>query len=75
MQAAPGMASEAAAAPTAAAPPSRGGSERRVREDDTTVHVRGVRFTKLECVGKGGSSKVFKVRLVFPCISFVFPCT
>ena len=27
--------------------------------------VRGTRYTKLECVGRGGSSKVFKVRA--PC--------
>jgi hypothetical protein len=25
------------------------------------VYVRGIRYTKLECVGRGGSSKVFKV--------------
>ncbi|KAL0032168.1 hypothetical protein WJX77_008646 [Trebouxia sp. C0004] len=34
---------------------------RRVREDENTVIVRGNRYTKLECVGRGGSSKVFKV--------------
>lgn len=31
------------------------------REDAQTVYVGGVRYTKLECVGRGGSSKVFKV--------------
>ena len=34
---------------------------RRVREDENTVVVRNTRYVKLECVGKGGSSKVFKV--------------
>ena len=34
---------------------------RRVREDENTVMVRNTRYTKLECVGRGGSSKVFKV--------------
>ena len=37
---------------------------RRVREDENSVIVRGNRYTKLECVGRGGSSKVFKVRLM-----------
>ena len=37
--------------------------KRRVREDENTVIVRGNRYTKLECVGRGGSSKVFKVIL------------
>ncbi len=31
------------------------------REDAQTVYIRNVRYTKLECVGRGGSSKVFKV--------------
>ncbi|KAK9828905.1 hypothetical protein WJX72_002702 [[Myrmecia] bisecta] len=35
--------------------------QRRVREDENTVMVRATRYTKLECVGRGGSSKVFKV--------------
>ena len=34
---------------------------RRVREDENMVLVRSTRYTKLECVGRGGSSKVFKV--------------
>jgi hypothetical protein len=34
----------------------------RPREDAQTVYVQGTRYTKLECVGRGGSSKVFKVR-------------
>jgi hypothetical protein len=33
----------------------------RPREDAQTVYVQGTRYTKLECVGRGGSSKVFKV--------------
>lgn len=33
-----------------------------MREDENSVIVRGNRYTKLECVGRGGSSKVFKVR-------------
>jgi hypothetical protein len=37
---------------------------RRVREDENTVVVRGTRYTKLECVGRGGSSKVYKVGLL-----------
>ena len=38
--------------------------KRRVREDENSVMVRGNRYTKLECVGRGGSSKVFKVRIM-----------
>ena len=34
----------------------------RPREDAQTVYVQGTRYTKLECVGRGGSSKVFKVK-------------
>ena len=41
------------------APPSSSG--RRVIEDEDTVTVRGITYTKLECVGRGGSSKVYKV--------------
>ncbi len=48
-------------APAAAASPAPP-RPRRVREDENTVVVRGTRYTKLECVGRGGSSKVFKVR-------------
>lgn len=36
-------------------------STRRIVEDEGMVMVRGIRYTKLECVGKGGSSKVYKV--------------
>ncbi|RMZ52746.1 hypothetical protein APUTEX25_000865 [Auxenochlorella protothecoides] len=36
-------------------------SGRRVVEDDNTVVVKGISYTKLECVGRGGSSKVYKV--------------
>ena len=36
-------------------------SKRVIREDENTVLVRRTRYTKLECVGRGGSSKVFKV--------------
>jgi len=34
---------------------------RKVVEDDGMIVVRGIKYTKLECVGKGGSSKVYKV--------------
>jgi serine/threonine-protein kinase TTK/MPS1 len=53
----------AAAQPTAkpAAPAAKAGGASRPREDDTTVHVEGVRYAKLECVGAGGTCKVFKV--------------
>lgn len=33
----------------------------RPREDDNTVIVNGVKYTKLECVGQGGTCKVYKV--------------
>ena len=32
--------------------------QRARREDENSVVVRGTRYTKLECVGRGGSSKV-----------------
>ncbi|BDA45731.1 probable dual specificity protein kinase Ttk at C-terminar half [Coccomyxa sp. Obi] len=51
-------------APSAAPGPSQQGQApraRRVREDENSVVVRGTRYTKLECVGRGGSSKVYKV--------------
>ena len=32
--------------------------QRGRREDENSVVVRGTRYTKLECVGRGGSSKV-----------------
>ena len=31
------------------------------RRDDNAIYVKGRKYTKLECVGTGGSSKVFKV--------------
>ncbi|PSC73666.1 hypothetical protein C2E20_3077 [Micractinium conductrix] len=34
---------------------------RRVVEDENTVTVKDICYTKLECVGRGGSSKVYKV--------------
>lgn len=40
----------------------------RPREDAQTVYVQGTRYTKLECVGRGGSSKVFKVRRGYMCL-------
>lgn len=47
-------------APAAAAAPSaRPG--RRVVEDENSVTVKDISYTKLECVGRGGSSKVYKV--------------
>eukprot|EP00854_Cymbomonas_tetramitiformis_P016276 gene16276-19315_t len=39
----------------------QGKARGRVREDNVSVSVCGVRYTKLECIGQGGSSKVFKV--------------
>lgn len=45
---------------------------RRVREDENSVVVRGTRYTKLECVGRGGSSKVYKVRKLALCIQVTF---
>ncbi|GBF89221.1 serine threonine kinase family [Raphidocelis subcapitata] len=45
----------------APAPAPAAAVQRRAREDAHTVYVQGVRYTKLECVGRGGSSKVFKV--------------
>ncbi len=38
---------------------AQGQQQQRVRrEDENSVVVRGTRYTKLECVGRGGSSKV-----------------
>eukprot|EP00951_Prasinocladus_malaysianus_P026842 scaffold239326_cov39-Prasinocladus_malaysianus.AAC.1 len=52
----------AAANAAARAPATQGaGAGPRPREDDKTVTVKGVRYTKLEVVGRGGSSKVFKL--------------
>ncbi|KAF8072718.1 MPS1 [Scenedesmus sp. PABB004] len=48
-------------APAQAPPAQAGVRQLRPREDAQTVYVQGVRYTKLECVGRGGSSKVFKV--------------
>ena len=48
---------------------------RRVREDENTVVVRNTRYTKLECVGRGGSSKVFKVRLYVAIVRKAFALT
>jgi len=48
----------AAGAPTTTAPTA---TTRRPREDEASIVVRGTRYAKLECVGRGGSSKVFKV--------------
>ena len=55
---------EAAAAPeppAPAPPPPPPPQQRRPREDDASILVRGTRYAKLECVGRGGSSKVYKV--------------
>ena len=38
---------------------------RMLREDDNHIVVKGIAYTKLELVGKGGSCKVFKVRFLF----------
>ena len=47
---------------------------RRVREDENSVVVRGTRYTKLECVGRGGSSKVYKVSTLPDVYPFSPPC-
>lgn len=57
-------------AAAAAAPPP---TQLRPKEDAQTVYVRGVRYTKLECVGRGGSSKVFKVRAEKPPLPLALP--
>ena len=36
-------------------------ANRKIVENEQMVIVRGIQYTKLECVGKGGSSKVYKV--------------
>ena len=56
-----GMPPRSGAAPAAASAGPSAVPGGRAREDDTFVHVRGVRYTKLECVGQGGTCKVFKV--------------
>jgi len=55
-----------AAEPEDERPQSAGGQQafaslQRLREDDKSIIVKGVRYSKLEVVGRGGSSKVFKV--------------
>lgn len=50
-----------AAAPAAAPPDPKPRPPQKPREDENSVCVRGTRYAKLECVGRGGSSKVFKV--------------
>ncbi len=57
---------QAAAAPAAAgAKPSAGAAaaapHKKAVEDDSSITLRGVRYAKLECVGAGGTCKVFKV--------------
>jgi hypothetical protein len=59
-------ASSSAQAPAAAgitgAPPERlAEPQKRAMEDANWVYVSGLRYQKLDCVGRGGSSKVFKV--------------
>lgn len=42
----------------------QGGSGRAAgqqRETEFTVYIRGQRYNKLELIGRGGSSKVYKV--------------
>ena len=47
----------------ASAPPERlPEPQKRAMEDANWVYVGGLRYQKLDCVGRGGSSKVFKVR-------------
>ena len=55
-----------AAAPDAAAAAAKAAEEKkksrpRVRENSEMVVVRGVKYLKLECVGQGGTCKVYKV--------------
>ncbi|GAX81238.1 hypothetical protein CEUSTIGMA_g8670.t1 [Chlamydomonas eustigma] len=54
-----------AAAPSSAErglPPERlAEPQRQAMEDNQWVYVHGIRYQKLDCVGRGGSSKVFKV--------------
>lgn len=46
----------------AVAPPERlNEPQKRAMEDANWVYVSGLRYQKLDCVGRGGSSKVFKV--------------
>ena len=46
----------------------QGQQQHRVRrEDENSVVVRGTRYTKLECVGRGGSSKV-----ALPCVTLTW---
>jgi hypothetical protein len=52
--------------------PAQAPRVRRVREDENSVVVRGTRYTKLECVGRGGSSKVYKVRKLGLCNQVTF---
>lgn len=43
---------------------AQGGSGRAAgqqRETEFTVYIRGQRYNKLELIGRGGSSKVYKV--------------
>ena len=46
---------------TGHAAPSANKYTDRPREDENTVIVNGVKYTKLECIGQGGTCKVFKV--------------
>ncbi|PRW45719.1 hypothetical protein C2E21_5938 [Chlorella sorokiniana] len=62
----PGARPAAAAAAAPAAVPAVAAQQqarpgRRVVEDENTVTVKDIVYTKLECVGRGGSSKVYKV--------------
>eukprot|EP00887_Chlorella_sp_A99_P002275 scaffold10.g2275.t1 len=50
-----------APAPQQPAPAAGSRPGRLVVEDEQSVLVRGITYTKLECVGRGGSSKVYKV--------------
>ncbi|KAI7845303.1 hypothetical protein COHA_001145 [Chlorella ohadii] len=51
----------AAAVPAAVPQQQQARPGRRVVEDENTVTVKDIVYTKLECVGRGGSSKVYKV--------------
>jgi len=63
--AAPGATAAASAAAAPAAPAAAAVDEKKkrakIRENSEMVVVRGVKYLKLECVGQGGTCKVYKV--------------
>ena len=65
LPAAPAAAAAAAAAADEAAAAAKKAEEKKrrpkIRENSEMVVVRGVKYLKLECVGQGGTCKVYKV--------------